>query len=449
MRPVNRRFLWGFVCLSAVCCLCAHPLQAAPRLIGWWPMNDAPGAATLADASGNGRHCTLGPNVTMVAGRFGNAASFDGTGGAWASFASPLMTNMTFAWVFMEDPHQHSAPNLQIGRRYLLSHALDRLGTFSFGLPAATTGAPASNDPFKFVPTAGPRGDCLRQGVHQLHGPLWSLHLLHETACARRPVRKASATTSCHDGFLGQKLWWLRRRAPLNGMLDDVRFSTRRVRHRSCWPIQNTPPSADGARIRPATATPPASRRMTCLTSSCGPGLGDAWSVVSAPPGATPAIAIPHILDTDVPLSAPALTSSGSRLNRVRHRLGRRHGHPRAGDPHPASRAVPSAFWNAPVACSRLRPARARLPTRQSQPGPPALDQGRGPGAVFFDNPSPHATAAFFSNNGTYVVGHRRRRRGQDSDDITVTSPRSRKPLLGIEHWWRLNDDPASRQGFR
>jgi hypothetical protein len=97
--------------LSCVGLLAASACAEPPaRLIGWWKMDEAPGATTLADSSGYGRDCTLGSGVTMVAGRFGNAAYFDGTASAWARFLSNTdLTNFAFSvWFNVPDAYTNN-----------------------------------------------------------------------------------------------------------------------------------------------------------------------------------------------------------------------------------------------------------------------------------------------------------------------------------------------------
>ena len=62
----------------------ALDVQAAPpsSLLGYWPLDDSPGSATARDASGRGRHGTVGGAAAGVAfiggGRVGGALSFPG-----------------------------------------------------------------------------------------------------------------------------------------------------------------------------------------------------------------------------------------------------------------------------------------------------------------------------------------------------------------------------------
>jgi hypothetical protein len=62
----------------------AVDVQAAPpsSLLGYWPLDDSPGSATARDASGRGRHGTVGGAAAGVAftsaGRVGGALSFPG-----------------------------------------------------------------------------------------------------------------------------------------------------------------------------------------------------------------------------------------------------------------------------------------------------------------------------------------------------------------------------------
>jgi len=423
-------------------------------------MNDAPGAATLADASGNGRHCTLGPNVTMVAGRFGNAASFDGTGGAWASFASPLMTNMTLsAWVFMDGIPTNILPRiLQIGADTYYLMPSNRMGTFSFGC-RGNNWSSSANDPFKFVTNRWFHAAIVyrQEYTNTTDRVVATTFYLNGLRCGD-PVRKAySNDIPATTAFLGNNSFGSGGVRPLNGMLDDVRLYDTPLSDKDVLALyQNIPPSADAGPDQ--TCYRDATRlqgRLTCTNSFMRDlATATAWSVVSAPPGATPAIAIPHILDTDATLSAPGayvfrlsasnafgIVSDDVTVTRA------------AGDPHPGN-VAPSVTpsWNATGCVLGASAPLAATVTDDGNPSPARLRWTKvsGPGAVFFDNPFTNATAAFFSTNGTYVVrltaddGA-----ASDSDDITVTVASPVGNLFsGIEHWWRLNDDPASRKAF-
>lgn len=47
-------FQWAILFVATV------SYAQSSRLVGWWKMDEVPGATSLADASGNGRNATLG-----------------------------------------------------------------------------------------------------------------------------------------------------------------------------------------------------------------------------------------------------------------------------------------------------------------------------------------------------------------------------------------------------
>lgn len=76
---------------------CASP---SVRLVGHWRLDDAPGSAALADATGAGRSATPAAGVRLGAGEQRNAARFSGGRDAIARFAAPALTNLSVAaWV--------------------------------------------------------------------------------------------------------------------------------------------------------------------------------------------------------------------------------------------------------------------------------------------------------------------------------------------------------------
>jgi len=93
-RQIKLRISFFMIC-AASCCAAD---QLSERLLGWWKMDEAPGASVLIDSSGNGRHASIGSGVTLMPGRFGNGALFDGSGNGWANFAlNTSLTNFTLS----------------------------------------------------------------------------------------------------------------------------------------------------------------------------------------------------------------------------------------------------------------------------------------------------------------------------------------------------------------
>ncbi len=98
------KLMHRFIIVSAICsaacgvmCGCQH---ATVRPVGHWKMNDAPGVKALADLSGCECSATLGEKVSSGCGINGDVVSFAGNKESFASFDSPLITNLTItAWL--------------------------------------------------------------------------------------------------------------------------------------------------------------------------------------------------------------------------------------------------------------------------------------------------------------------------------------------------------------
>jgi large repetitive protein len=88
----------------------AGGFAVTPRLVGYWKLDEAPGALTALDSSGNGNHGTLeglDPQTAWVAGRLGNAIQFTPAEGGEAGVQVPLSSSLsgvnTFtlaAWIY-------------------------------------------------------------------------------------------------------------------------------------------------------------------------------------------------------------------------------------------------------------------------------------------------------------------------------------------------------------
>jgi hypothetical protein len=289
--------------------------QTSPRLIGWWKLDDATHATALADASGNGRNATFGPGVSIVDGRFGKAARFNGTSGAWASFNTPLLTNLTFAaWVYVDGIPTNILPRLmQIGEFYYHMPS-NSLGNFNFGKSGAgsldwgTTNVQAT---FKFATNSWFHAAVVyrQQYTSETARVVWPTFYLNGVRCADPGTRLAfTSAILAGSGCIGNNGAGSIR--PLNGMLDDVRLYDAPLTDKEVLQVyQNRALAVDAGKDQPCY-------RETALLQgrliNTNPFMRDltanaAWSVVSAPGGSPPVIQFPWL-----PVSSVTLPLAGS-----------------------------------------------------------------------------------------------------------------------------------------
>jgi hypothetical protein len=451
-------FLGFFVALSAP----ELRAQGAGRLIGWWKMDDAPGSATLADSSGYGRHATLGEGVSLVDGRFGKAALFDGSTNAWARFNSnTLLTNFTLSvWFNVPQAYTNNLyPKLfQLNTLYY-QLSRDLPNRFNIGLGSTPTRAEwtsADQTPFKFTTNVWTHAALVvrrtfTNATDWVAQPVFYMNGIRCGTDAHAAKSYSPDTIGASFGFLGNT-------APggtraLVGALDDARLYNEALTDPEILALSHNSPAAahagadqsvfrDATRLQGRLFSTRSFTRQLAVTS--------VWSVVSAPEGTAPVIEHPDIPETGVTLPVPgthvfrltACSELGNTSDDVTVE--------RLADA-PAGNAAPSvtASWPATnVVLGTAAPLAATV-ADDGNPGPTRLRWSKvsGPGAVFFDNAFTNATAATFSTNGTYVVRlEADDGAATDADEITVNvSLPSANLSDGLIHWWQMDDEPTDK----
>jgi len=444
--------------LFAVTTSCAQ----SSRLIGWWKMDEAPGATTLADSSGYGRDATLGAGVSIVDGRFGKAALFDGTIDAWARFNSnTYLTNFTLSlWFNVPQAYTNNLyPKLfQLNTLYY-QLSKDLPNRFSIGLGTVPTRAEwtsADQTPFKFTTNVWTHAALVvrrtfTNATDWVAQPVFYLNGIRCGTDAHAAKTYVPDTIGASFGFLGNTATNGTR--ALIGALDEVRIYNATLTDQEILALYHNSPVAvdagtdqavyrDTAWLQGRVASTNAFMRQLAATS--------VWSVVSAPAGSQPVFEHPEI-----PATAVLLPEAGTYVFRLRafSELGdvtdeitvtRSEGEP----PVNTAPAV-TALWSETNAILGAYAPLAATVIDDGNPGATRVCWSKvsGPGAVFFDNAFTNATAATFSTNGTYVV----RLEADDgaasgSDEITVTvSLPSASLSEGLIHWWRMDDEPTDK----
>jgi hypothetical protein len=450
------RLVWIVPALCA--CLSVRVANAqSPRLVGWWKCDDAPQATVLADASGYGRHAARGAGLSIVDGRFGKAARFDGTGGAWASFTSPLMTNMTIsAWVYMEGVPTNILPRImQIGGDVYFLMPSNTLGQLSLGC-RGNNWSTNVQDPFKFVTNRWFHTAVVyrQQYTSETARVVWPTFYMNGVRCGDPGAKAAySSDIPTTSAFIGNNSAGGTR--PLNGLMDDVRLYDAPLSDREVLALyQNSPLAVDAGTdqtcARAATRlqgrlvnTNPFQRDLAAVAS---------WAAVSNPAGAAPVLATPWLPDSAVTLPEPG--TYVFRLT-VSNELGQASDEVtviRADEPPANAAPAVTPLW---LATNTVLGAGAPLAATVTDDGLPGATRFRwrkvsGPGAVFFDDAFTNATAAYFSTHGAYVLA-------LDADDGALTGSAQVSVAVslpgntltnGLLHWWRMDEDPASKRTY-
>ena len=459
-----KRFVW------AVCSLCLFGSLLAPqlraqtpsRLIGWWKLDDATNSTMLADSSGYGRSATIGSGVSIVDGRFGKAARFDGTTNAWASFANPLMTNMTIAaWVYMDGVPNNLLPRImQIGSDVYYLMPTNTLGQFSIGVRGNnwTTNV---QDPFKFTTNKWFHAAVVyrQEYTNATDRVVWASFYINGVRCGD-PGAKLAFSNAIPAGvaYFGNNSLGIGGVRPLTGLMDDVRLYDAPLSDRELLALyQNRPLTVDAGKDLTCYRSEALLQGRLVSTNTFMRDLSTltAWSTVSAPGGATPVIQFPWL-----PTSLVTLPLAGTYTFRLTasNELGVATDDVtfvRSTDAPPGGNAAPTVtpLW---ISTNTVLGAGAPLAVTVTDDGKPTnitrvcWSKVSGPGAVFFDNAYTNSTTAYFSTNGTYVVQ-------LVADDgaltkstnvtVTVTLPTGNLSA-GLVHWWRMDDDPALKKAF-
>ena len=459
-----KRFLWMVCSLCLFGSLLAPQLRAqtSSRLIGWWKLDDATNATVLADSSGYGRNASKGTGVSIVNGRFGTAARFDGTSNAWASFSSPLMTNMTIAaWVYMDGPPSNLLPRImQIGSDTYYMMPSNTLGQFSLGV-RGNSWSPIVSDPFKFTTNKWFHAAMVyrQQYTNATDRLVWPTFYINGVRCGDPGAKAAySNDIPASAAFFGNNSSDTGGVRPLTGMMDDVRLYNAPLSDKEILALyQNRPLAVDAGKDLTCYRAEALLQGRLVSTNSFMRDLSasTAWSVVSAPGGATPVIQFPWL-----PVSSVTLPAAGTYSFRLTasNELGTASDDVtivRNTDAPPGGNTAPTVtpLW---ISTNTVLGAGAPLAATVTDDGKPTnitrvcWSKVSGPGAVFFDNAFTNSTTAYFSTNGTYVV----QLVADDgaltkSTNVTVTVTQPAGNLSdGLVHWWRMDDDPALKKAF-
>ena len=461
-----KRFVW------TVCAFCLFSFLLAPqlsaqtssRLIGWWKLDDATNATVLADSSGYGRNATKGSGVSIVDGRFGKAARFDGTSSAWAQFNNPLLTNMTFAaWVYMDGLATNPLPRImQIGADTYYHMPTNGFGTFSLGVQSNGWDTSGTTTLYRFTSNKWFHAAVVyrQEYTNATDRVVWPTFYINGVRCGDPGAKTAfkSAIPAGSAAFFGNNNNGGGGVRPLNGLMDDVRLYDAPLSDREILALyQNCPLAVDAGKDLTCYRAEALLQGRLVSTNSFMRDLsaGTAWSVVSAPDGATPAIQFPWL-----PTSSVTLPATGTYTFRLTasNELGTASDDVtivRSTDAPPGGNAAPTVtpLW---TSTNTVLGAGAPLAATVTDDGKPTnitrvcWSKVSGPGAVFFDNAFTNSTTAYFSTNGTYVVQ-------LEADDgalsrasnvtVTVTLPAG-SLTNGLVHWWRMDDDPALKKAF-
>ena len=267
----------------------------SPRLVGWWKMDEASGATTLADSSGYGRNALLGTGVSMVDGRFGKAARFDGSTNAWARFSSNMnLSNLTYSvWLNVEKSATNSLyPKIiQLGNMYYqLNYQFPAKFSIGIGSTSRAEWISSGEDPFKLVTNRWMHCALVVKRTYT-NATAWVAQptfYINGVRCGgpQTPKTYASDVVGAGFGFLGNTAIGGTRQ--MDGVMDDVRIYNEALSDREILALyQNCPVGADAGAgqtcYRAAAAlqgrllsTNPYSREIAATS---------VWSVVSAPAG--------------------------------------------------------------------------------------------------------------------------------------------------------------------
>lgn len=447
-------FVLGFL---LVMCFFAIPVAAqSTRLIGWWRMDETNGAKVITDASGNGRHATLGTGVSIVDGRFGKATRYDGTGNAWASFSLPSLSNMTIsAWVYMDGTPNNILPRImQLSADSYFLMPSNAIGQLSLGVESNNWGAGTQDIRFStnkwFLATVVYRQEYTNATDRVVSATFYLNGIRCGDPGAKLAFKKA---IPAGNAFLANNSSGAGALRGLIGMLDEVRLYDGPLSEREVYALfQNQAPTVDAGRATTTYRdTVLLQGRLTTTNTLTREQTATArWNVVSAPEGAVPILATPEVPATTVSLpvagtyvfrltASNALAVVSNDVTVIRE----------AGTP-PENNVAPSIAlrWSSTNVVFGTGAPLAASVTDDGLPGPVRFfwKKMEGPGATFFDNAFTTNTTAYFSTNGSYTLaliaddGAR-----AQTNTVTVTVAAASNTLNnGLLHWWRMNEPPST-----
>jgi hypothetical protein len=362
--------------------------------------------------------------------------------------------------VYADGISTNSLPRImQIGSDVYYHMPSNTLGQFSFGA-RGNSWLTNVQDPFKFVTNRWFHAALVyqQQYTNDTARVVWATFYINGVRCGDPGARLAfSSAIPSGTAFIGNNSYGAGAVRPLTGLIDDVRLYDAPLSDKEVLALyQNRPHAVDAGADQTCYEDRAQLQGRLVSTNPFMRDLSTAagWSVVSAPPGASPALDLPQL-----PATAVSLPAAGAYVFRLTasNALGTASDDVTvtraAGDPPPGN-ATPSItpLWSA---TNCVLGASAPLSATVSDDGSPGLLRLRwsklsGPGAAFFDNPFTNATVASFSTTGTYVLrleADDGALQGTGDVTVTVTAPAG-SLFSGLEHWWPLNDDPAPRKAF-
>jgi hypothetical protein len=464
-----RRFALSALLVCAVALLPAGKLHAqvlSSRLLGWWKMDETPGATTLKDSSGYGRNATLGAGVSIVDGKFGKAARFDGTTAAGANFSfNKILTNFTYSvWVNVPNTYtNNSFPKIiQLGNMYY-QFSYQTPEQFNIGIGTVPTRAEwtsAGASPFKLVTNQWLHAALVVKRLYT-NATDWVVQptfFINGVRCGvpGTPMSYSpDAVGAGGFGFLGNS--GIGGARALDGTLDDVRIYDQALSDKEILALyQNCPVSADAGAgqtcYRASTALQ--GRLFSTNPYSHGIAATSVWSVVSAPSGVPPSFE-----NTSLPSTSVTLPESGTYVFRLTavSELGIasndvtivRVSGEATGNAAPAV-TTPWATTNIVLSQGVALTGTVSDDSKPTNSTRVCWSKVSGPGGVFFDNPFTNSTTAYFSTNGSYVLQ-------LEADDgaatkatnvtVTVSLPTGNLSN-GLIHWWRMDEDPAATKSY-
>ena len=445
------------ICASIMLTAMCVNAQDSGRLVGWWKMDEAVGATTLVDSSGHGRNATLGSGVSIVDGKFGKAALFNGNSNAWARFISnTTLTNFTLAsWVKVTSFANSYPKMFQLGICYYQFNTANP-GRFSLGIGSSPRADWISNgtDPFiaetnKWLHTAVVIKREYINATEWLTQPIFYINGVRCGTLQTAKTYSPDAAGSSYYGYLGNT--GANGPRAFDGAMDDVRIYDQCLSDREILDVyQYCPVAVDAGAGQ--TSHRASSQLQGELTStnpySASRPATSVWSVVSSPAGDSPIFE-----NASLPVTSVTLPEAGTYVFRLTavSELGTS-----SNDVTIVQVAGEAAGNIAPVVTTPWSTTNtvlsqgAALTANVSDDGIPSAvprvcwSKVSGPGGVFFDNAFANTTA-YFSTNGTYVLE-------LEADDgaaigsaqVTVNVSLSSGDLSdGLIHWWRMDEDPA------
>ncbi len=450
------------ICASVILTAMCVNAQDSGRLVGWWKMDEAPGATTLVDSSGYGRNATLGTGASIIDGPFGKAVLFDGSADAWAEFANPsTLTNFTLsAWVKVTSFTNSYPKMFQLGGCYYQFNTANP-GRFGLGIGTSPRADWMSNGTDPFIAETG---KWLHTAVvikrNYTNATAWIAQptfFINGVRCGtlQTPKNYSPEAAGGTYGYLGNTGPGGTR--AFDGAMDDVRIYDQVLSDREILDIyQNCPVAVDAGidRICHRATAQLQGRLISTNPYSAARPATSFWSVVLSPVGNLPIFENDSLPSTSVTLPEDgvhvfrltAVGEQGITSNDVTivHDSGEA-----AGNAAP----VVTLPWSATTAVFSQGIALSGAVTDDSMPSAtPSVCWSKvsGPGGVFFDNTFTDTTTAYFSANGIYVL----QLEADDgaatgSDQVTVTVNLPAGDLTdGLIHWWQMDEDPKLTSSY-